>query len=713
MTAPTRFSRRDFIRAGAAAGGGLLLSFHLPQFARAATAAAPTDTFAPNAFLRIGRDDRITVILAKAEMGQSVWTALSLLVAEELDAEWGQVTAEHAPAAKSYFHTIYGMQRTGGSTSMPSEFDRYRQAGATARAMLVQAAAERFGVRVGDCRTEKGTVISGTRRATYGELADAAAQLPAPENVPLKDPRTWRIAGKPTRRLDAADKINGKAKYGLDLRFDGILTAVVAHAPAVRATLRSFDATGARAVAGVRDVVQVPTGVAVIADHFWAAKLGRDALVLDWDVSESAAFSSDALRADYVRLAGTPGLVAADAGDLASAMRRATRVIEADYVVPHLAHVPMEPLSCVVRLSSDRCEIWAGTQVQTLDQAAAARITGLGPDQVDIHTPFLGGSFGRRNQSLGNDFVAEAVHVARASGRFVKTVWTREDDMQGGFYRPAFVERARIGLGADGRPVAWQHTLVGQSILAGTPFEGFMKNGIDFVSVEGVADSIYLGAIPHRVELHSPRRPVTVDFWRSVGYSYNGFIMESLVDELAHAAGIDPVAYRRDLLQHSPRHLGVLNLAAEKSGWGSPLPPGHGRGIAVLECYGSYIAEVAEVAVTDGQLRVLRVVCAVDGGVAINPLGIAAQIESGIAYGLSATLHDRITIVGGRVQQSNFHDHPVLRLHEMPVVETHLVPSTERPGGIGEAGTAVIAPAVTNALFAATGRRVRELPVRL
>ncbi len=707
-------SRREFLTAGAVAGG-LVIAFFVPAARRLAFAQPDViRQTAPNAFLRIGTDDRITVLIAHSEMGQGIWTALPMLIAEELEVELAKVRVEHAPAAAAYAHTAYGMQMTGGSSSTWSEFDRYRQAGATARMLLIAAAAERFGAAASDCRAENGVVICGGQRARYGELAEAAAKLPAPANVKLKDPKDWKLIGKPTRRLDTPEKITGRAQFGLDVHFDGLLTAVVARSPVFGGKVKSFDASRAKAVAGVRDVVQVPSGVAVIADHFWAAKLGRDALAVEWDAGPGASLDSDRIREEFRALAQKPGTVAARGGSAAAGLKRAAKVIEAEYWFPYLAHAQMEPLNCAVRIGSGQCEIWTGTQFQSIDQQVAAKITGLKPEQVAVHTAFLGGGFGRR-ATPSSDFVTEAVHVAKAAGKPVKTVWTREDDTRGGYYRPAYLHRARIGVGADGMPAAWSHAIVGQSILGGTPFESMMvRNGIDPTSVEGTADSPYLKAIrDHRVDLHSPRKPIPVLWWRSVGHSHTAFVMESLIDELAAAAGRDPLDYRRTLLAHHPRHLGVLNLAAEKAGWGSSLAAGRARGIAVHESFGSWVAQVAEVSIEAGRIRVHRVVCAIDCGIAVNPAGVEAQMESGIAFGLGAALHSRIELREGRPQQSNYHDYQVLRLNEMPRVEAHIVPSSERPGGVGETAVPPIAPAVSNAVFKLSGQRLRELPLRL
>ncbi|WP_255323021.1 xanthine dehydrogenase family protein molybdopterin-binding subunit [Lysobacter sp. K5869] len=720
-------SRRRFLKSGALIGGGLVVGFVVPgakRFAEAAphTAAAVSSGFAPNAFLRIGGDDTVTVLLSHSEMGQGIWTGLAMLIAEELDADWSKIKVEHAPAAPDYKHTAFGMQMTGGSTSTWSEFERYRMAGATARALLLAAASKQLGVPAEQLRTENGAVIAGSRRLRYGEFVAAAAKLPAPATPPkLKDAKDWKIIGKPTRRLDGPEKIDGRAKFGMDVQFEGLLTALVARAPVFGGTVKSVDDSAARKLPGVRDVVQVPTGVAVVADHYWAAKQGRDALKIDWDLGPHSAGLDDAkLRAEFARLAAAGGgAVAAQAGDADAGLKNAAKVIEAEYHVPYLAHAPMEPLNCTVKIGADACEIWTGTQFQTLDQELAAKIIGFKPEQVRIHTTFLGGGFGRRATPT-SDFVSEAVHVAKAAGKPVKTVWSREDDVRGGYYRPMYLQRARIGLDKEGRPVAWKQTMVGQSIAAGSPFESAMvKNGVDATSVEGVADSPYVKATKdHLVELHSPKTGIPVLWWRSVGHSYNGFIMESLIDEAAHAAKQDPVAYRRALLREHPRHLGVLELAAEKAGWGTPLPRGRARGVAVHESFGSYIAQVAEVSLETApgggkRIRVHRFVCAIDCGLAVNPDGVRAQMESGINFGLGAALYSELTFKDGRVRESNFHDYRVLRLDEAPAIEVHIVASAEKMGGAGEPGTAPVAAAVANAVFALSAQRLRELPLRV
>jgi isoquinoline 1-oxidoreductase beta subunit len=703
-------SRREFVATSAA----LVIGFAFaPSAGRlfAAPAPPPAPLPQPNAFLRIAADGSVTVLLAHSEMGQGIWTTMPMFVAEELDCDWSKLRVEHAPPGDAYKHTAFGIQMTGGSTSTWSEFDRYRQVGAMARDMLLRAAAAQWKAAPAQCRTENGFVVHGDKRLSYGALAAKAAQLQPPKTVVLKDAKDWKILGKPTKRLDSVAKVTGAAQFGIDVRFPGLMTAVVARAPVFGGKVRSFDATRAKAVPGVRNVVQIPNGVAVIADHFWAAKSGRDALSIDWDLSPGDKVNSEALFDEYRRLSRTPGAKVSIAGDI-DAPVDAPATLEAEYELPFLAHATMEPLNCVAKLSSGACEVWVGTQFQTLDQQAAAEVAGLKPEQVTLHTTFLGGGFGRRATGTAH-LVREAVAVAKAAGVPAKVVWTREDDMRGGYYRPQWFHRLSVHTGANGLPTRWDHAIVGQSILHNTPFESMMvKDGVDATSAEGAGDSPYLKEIPiHRVHLHSPVLPVPTLWWRSVGHSHTAFVMESVIDELAHAAKQDPLAYRRKLLANHPRHLGVLNLAAEKAGWGTPLPPGRARGIAVHESFGSWVAQVADVSIQGSRVRVHRVTCAIDCGICINPAGVAAQMESGIVFGLSAALYGRITIKDGRVEQSNYHDYPVLRIDEMPRVDVHIVQSTEKSGGVGEVGTPPIAPAVTNALFALNGRRLRRLPI--
>lgn len=700
----SRVSRREFL--ATAAVGSFLLGFRVGD---AAAAPAGAD-FAPNAFIRIGRNNVVTIIVNKSEMGQGINTALPMLIAEELEIDLRRVKVQAAPVGAAYAHPQVGIQFTGGSQSVATEWDRFRKAGAAAREMLLAAAAEAWGVDRAGLRAENGRVLGpGGRALTYGQLVDRARTQPVPTDPPLKDPSQFKIIGKPTRRLDSREKVTGSATFGLDASVPGMLIAVVARPPVFGATVKSVDGAGAKAVRGVKQVVAVPSGVAVVADSFWSAKKGRDALVVEWNEGPGATIDTDALEAEYDRLARTPGAPALRRGDADAALVSAARRVTAQYDMPYLAHAPMEPLNCLVSLGPERCEIWTGTQFQTVDQANAARAAGLKPEQVAIHTMFLGGGFGRRAVP-GSDFIVEAVHVAKAAGAPVKTIWTREDDIRGGYYRPMWHSSLSAGLDAAGKPVAWKHTIVGQSIVENTPFAGEIKNGVDGTSVEGAANLVY--EVPNAaVDLHSPRSPVHVLWWRSVGHTHTGFVVESFIDELAHAAGQDSYAYRRELLAGKARHLGVLELAAQKAGWGTPMPAGRARGIAVHASFGSFCAQVGEVSIQDRAITVHRVVCAVDCGRAINPETIRAQMEGGIVFGLSAALYGEVTMKRGRVQQSNFHDYPVLRLNSMPVVEVHIVPSTEPPSGIGEPGTPLMAAVLGNALFTLTGQRVRSLPL--
>jgi isoquinoline 1-oxidoreductase beta subunit len=717
MSAGGGIDRRSFLRTSAQAAGGLTIAFYVgpvPVDAQMAPPAPAKPLPDPNAFLRIAPDGTVTVVLAHVEMGQGVWTGLVMLLAEELDLDWSKLHVEHAPAAAAYAHTGFGIQITGGSTSIASEFDRYRQVGALARTLLIQAAAQKWNVPVADVRALRGQLVAGARRVSFGEVAEAAAKLPRPTEVVLEPPSSWTVIGKPHKRLDSAAKVQGRAGFGMDVQFPGLHTAVVARSPHFGGRVKRFDGAAALRVRGVKAVVQVPSGIAVVAENFWAAKLGRDALDVEWDPGDGGSIDTTALARQYRETAMSPGAVRAKAaGDPATALPKAARMVEAEFDLPYLAHAPMEPLNCTVRITDGKCEIWTGTQLQTVDQGVAAEITGLRPEQVEIQTQFLGGGFGRRATPTA-DFVREAVHVAKAAGLPVKTVWTREDDIKGGYYRPQFFHKVKVGLDAQGAPLAWHHVLVGQSFLMGGPFEGMVKDGVDPTAVEGVFDSPYVVDLPHHlVEFHAPKSPVTTLWWRSVGHSHSAFVMETFMDELAKAAGQDPLAYRRARLAKHPRHLGVLNLAAERARWGTPLPAGRFRGLAVHESFSSYVAQVAEISVSGGRIQVHRVVCAIDCGIAVNPAGVAAQLESAVVFGLSAALHGEITMREGRVQQSNFHDYPALRLHEMPVVEVHIVPSQERPSGVGEPGVPPIAPAVANAVFAATGQRLRRLPLRL
>lgn len=712
MSEIVKMSRREFIRTGAILGGGLVLACHIPLGGRAASAAQGT-TFAPNAFLRVGSDGSITVIVNKSEMGQGVYTSLPMLLAEELECDWRRVRVQASPVAPEYNHTQFGpIMVTGGSTSVRSEWERFSKAGAAAREMLVTAAARAWKVDCSACWAENGVVRGpGGKHLGYGELAARAAKVPVPKEPKLKDPKKRRLLGKPLRRLDSPAKINGTALFGIDVHEPGMLTAVIARPPVFGGKVKSFDGAKARALPGVREVVAIPAGVAVVADDFWQALKGREALEVAWDEGEWAQLSTPAMRREYTKLATMPGRAARHDGDAPAGLAMATRKLEAEYEVPYLAHATMEPLNCFVDLKPDSCLIRTGSQFQTLDRNAAAQEAGLTPEQVTFETTFLGGGFGRR-ACPGHDFVLEAVQVAKAVKKPVKVVRTREDDMRAGYYRPLWYDRIGAALDDSGKPLAWRHTIVGQSIIAGTPFEKAMiKDGIDDTSVEGAADIPY--AIPNLlVDLHTTNNGVPVLWWRSVGHSHTAFVVESFLDELAHLAGLDPYQYRHSLLAKQPRHLRVLETAARKAGWGTPLPKGVGRGIAVHSSFGSFVAQVAEVALdTTGGPKVRRVVCAVDCGRIVNPDTIAAQMESAIVFGLSAALYGEITLKEGRVEQGNFDSYPLVRMAAAPRIEVHIVPSNEPPGGVGEPGVPPIAPAVANALFAATGTRVRSLPL--
>ncbi|MEQ5841428.1 xanthine dehydrogenase family protein molybdopterin-binding subunit [Paraburkholderia acidicola] len=716
-----RPSRRTFLKAtGTVAAVGLIIGFEWAGTGRRALAATlPNAEFIPNAFVRVAPDNSITIIAKHVEMGQGAYTGLATILAEELDANWQDVRVESAPAdAKRYANLAFGtIQGTGGSSAMANSWMQMREAGAKARAMLVSAAAAQWQVPATELTTRDGSVhhTASNRTATYGSLASAAARLPVPDKVTLKSPQDFRLIGQQLPRVDVPPKTNGTAQFTLDVTFPGMLIALLQRPPLFGATVKSFDASAAKAVPGVVSVVQVPGGVAVVAKGFWAAKQGRDALKVEWDDAKAEKRSSDTIMSEYRQLAEKPGASANKVGDATQALAGAAKKISATYSFPYLAHAPMEPLDAVVKLTADSCEIWAGDQFQTVDQGNAARTAGLDPQQVKIHTLYAGGSFGRR-ANVWSDYIVEAVSIAKAlgaNGTPVKLQWTREDDIHGGLYRPMYFHKLDAGLSADGKLVGWRHRIVGQSIIAGTPFAaGMIKDGIDATSVEGAANIAY--AIPNvSVELTTTQTGVPVLWWRVVGSSHTAFAVEAFIDEAAHAADKDPFVFRRDLLAGEPRMRAVLELAAQKAGWdpAKPLPKGRGRGIAVAEAFKTFVAQVAEVSVDkDGNVKVERVVCAVDCGTPINPDIITAQMEGGIGFGLGAALHSAITLKDGRVEQNNFDTYQVLRMSEMPKVEVHIVQSGEAPTGVGEPGVAPVGPAVANAIFAATGKRIHVLP---
>ena len=721
---PASDSRRTFLKASAALGAGLTLAiFDVDADAQATKAANVGAEFAPNAFLRIAPDNSVTVIVKHVELGQGTYTGLPMLVADELDASWSQIRVEGAPAdAKRYGNLFWGgAQGTGGSTALANSFEQYRQAGAAARAMLVAAAAERWKVAPESITVKNGVVSSSGRKATFGELSAAAAKQPVPASPTLKDAKDFVYIGKGAPRTDSKAKSTGTATYTQDVKLADMLTAVVAHPPRFSAKVKHFDASAVEKIAGVRYVVQIPSGIAVVATNFWTAKTARDQLKIEWNDDTGFKYSSADIMTEFKRLAAKPGAIARNDGDAAAAIDKAARKLDAAYEFPYLAHAAMEPMNCVVRLDADRCEVWNGEQFQTGDQAAIAAVVGLKPEQVFIHQLFAGGSFGRRANPQ-SDYVVEAASIAKEIGKRgvpVKLVWTREDDMRGGYYRPAYYHVLRAGLDAQGNVTGWQHRIVGQSILTGTAFESMMvKNGVDATSVEGAASLPYAIA-DLQVDLHSPQIGVPVQWWRSVGSTHTAYSTETFVDELATAAGKDPVEFRKTLLANKPKHLSVLELVAAKSGWGQPLAAGktgekRARGIAVHESFNTAVAQVVEVTVrADNTFRVDRVVCAVNCGFAVNPDNVRAQMEGGIGYGLSAALYGAITIKDGGAAQSNFHDYRVLRINEMPAIDVHIAPSTDKPTGVGEPGVPPIAPAVANALAAATGKRLRVLPLSL
>jgi isoquinoline 1-oxidoreductase subunit beta len=732
MSGARAVSRREFVSASAAAGGGLLVGFALPAGRWGAPQApgAATTPFEPNAFIRIDRTGQVTLIMHKVEMGQGTYTSMPMLLAEELEIDLSDVRLEHAPPDDSrYAEPFFGVQETGGSTSVRGNWVPLRRAGALARTLLVAAAAETWRVDPLSCHAAGGTVIhdSTGRRLRYGELVDRAAQLSVSEPARLKDPQSFRLIGTPVKRLDARGKVDGTARFGIDVRLPGMKVATLAACPVFGGKVASVDPGPALAIAGVRQVVQLDDAVAVVADHMWAAKQGLAALAIRWDEGTNAGLATADIARALEQASARAGVVARREGDVERAMAQTARKIEATYEVPFLAHATLEPVNCTVHVRPDGCELWLGTQVPTFVQTAAATTAGVPRDKVQVHNFLLGGGFGRR---LEVDFVVRAVQIAKQVAGPVKVVWTREEDIQHDMYRPYYFDRLTAGLDEHGRPVAWTHRVVGSSIMARVSSELFPKNlrviravglrqllatvkGLDLDAVEGAAEPPY--ALPNIFVDYVRHEPpgIPTAFWRGVGPTHNSFVVESFIDELAAAAEQDPVAYRRALLGASPRATGVLELAAEKAGWGGPLAAGQGRGIALLHAFGSYIGQVAEVAVTPhGDVRVTRVVCAVDCGVIVNPDTVRAQMEGGIIFGITGALFGEITIKNGRVEQHNFHDYRMLRLNEAPAIEVYLVPSTEPPGGVGEPGTSAVMPAITNAIFAATGKRIRRLPVK-
>jgi isoquinoline 1-oxidoreductase beta subunit len=698
MSSVQKLDRRSFLKTSAATAGGLVLGFYLPEGRSLQAQGADAKL---NAFVRVGTDDTITLYIHKAEMGQGTVTSLSMLLAEELECDWKKIRTEF-PGVDP---VAYGqMQGVFGSMSIRTSWEPLRKAGATAAEMLVQAAAEKWNVSKSQCRAENNSVVNlnTKERLSYGSLAAAASKLPVPQyGVALKDPSQFKLVGKSQKRMDTPAKVSGKTTFGIDVKVPGMLYASLQRSPVFGGKVKSFDATKAKAVPGVKQVVQISNGVAVLADNTWSAMEGRKALVVNWDEGPMGTTTSATIRKAFADLAEKPGAVARKEGDVVAALANSPRKIEAVYEVPYLSHAPMEPLNAVAHVRPDGADVWSGMQIQSVARQTAADRAGLAPEKVQIHTVYLGGGFGRRG---GADFVGEAVEISRVAGVPVKLQWTRDDDLQHDTYRPASYTKFASALDENGMPTVWNARVVCPS------FAG-LRNGVDRTGVEGLAEIRY--AIPNvLVEYHPPDVGIPTSYWRSVGYSHNTFFTESFLDELAAASKQDPVQFRRKLLAKVPRMLGVLELAAEKAGWGKPLAAGRYRGVAVVDNLGSFNAQVAEISIEKGKVRVHRVVCAVDCGYVVNPAIVVQQIESGIVYGLSAALRGEITIDRGRVQQTNFNNYEPLRIDEMPVIETYIVPSTNPPGGIGEASTPAIAPAVTNAIFSATGKRIRRLPIK-
>ena len=700
--------RRGFLKMGAAGATGLLIGFYLPERVEA-LGGAPESAIALNAWIHVGTDDIVTILIDKSEMGQSILTGLAMLASEELECDWKKVRTEFAPADNAYVNPQFGVQGTGGSSATRTSWEPLRKAGAAARVMLLEAAAQEWNVDRSECRAENGAILHAAtkRQLTYGSLAAAAAKLRVPQDVPLKDPRQFQVIGQPAKRLDTPDKVNGSAQYGIDVRQPGMAYAVVARCPVFGGKVASFDAGKAKAVPGVKDVIQISDGVAVIADNTWTAMQGRRALEVKWDEGPNAEVTSASISKLLADGARRPGYTARKQGDAEAGLRGAAQIIEAEYEVPFLAHATMEPQNCTAHVRGDRCDVWAPTQNQTNTQNLAAKITGLDPKAVFVHTTFLGGGFGRRFET---DFVGEAVEISKAIREPVKVTWSREDDIQHDYYRTASHAHFTAGLDADGWPVVWVNRIACPSLMARF---GPLKDNFDRRSVE-ICDSVPY-AIPNiLVDYQLTDTGIPIGFWRSVGASQNGFFLESFIDEIAVAGKKDPFELRRRLLAKSPRHLAVLEKAAEKSGWGTPLPADRSRGIAVVSSYFGYVAQVIEISINREArtLKVQRVVCALDCGRIVNPGSIDAQVKSSVVYGLTAALRGAITIDRGRVQQKNFNDYQVLRAHEMPVVDVHIIPSEEAPTGAGEFTLPPVAPALCNAIFAATGNRVRRLPIQ-
>lgn len=734
-------SRRGFVQA-ATSLGGLVIGIHLPgpqalggTLASEAAGGSPSEVFSPNAWLRIFPDNRIVFVLDKTEMGQGVMTALPMLVAEELEIAAERMEIINAPADRAYKSPTMGLQVTGGSTSVAASWEPLRQAGAVARQMLIAAAAKRWNVAETSCSAVDGKVVHSEsgREATYGELALAASSLPVPQ-VKLKEPHAFRVIGTSPRRLDNLPKVTGKATFGIDVNLPDLLAACVKHCPALGGKVVKFDKTSIEHIPGIEAVLEVPSGVAIVAKKYWQARQAASLLQVEWDYGDFASLSTDMIFADYDRQAKETLAKVVNGDEAAKALKAGAKQVQATYQLPYLAHAAMEPINCTAHVTDSSCEVWCPTQAPGLAQQLAAEVTGLPHDQVRIHTTYIGGGFGRR---LYQDYVVEAVEIARRIKKPVKVIWSREDDMRHDFYRPATVHELSAAIDDTGKVAAWTHAIVGQSILvqtlpewlrailpvwlpeglkalAGRTAGGVLRLlGDDQTSREGADDMPYqVGHVAVEYKLIDKGLPV--GFWRSVGHSYTGFVVESFVDELAHAARVDPLIFRRHLLAEHPRHRGVLDLVAEKAGWNSPAPQGVFRGIAQHKSFGSFVAQIAEVSIDDeGAVKIHRIVCTIDCGRVVHPDLVAAQVESAILFGLSAALYGKITVSNGIIDQSNFHDYQVVRFNETPKIEVHMVTSEEEPSGVGEPGLPPVAPAIANAIFAASGKRLRSLPLNL
>jgi isoquinoline 1-oxidoreductase subunit beta len=704
----TQVSRRDFLGTGVAAGGALMVGFVLPGCATPGGGAASPQTMLPNSWVRVGADNNITILCARSEMGQGVFTSMPMLIAEELEVDLAKVKVEMAPAGEPYINAMIGGQLTGGSTSVRDAYERLRVAGAQARSVLVEAAAQKWNVKADACRAQNAMVLGpGGQKATYGELAEAAAKLTPPKTPALKAAKDFRYVGKDMNRFDSPSKVNGTAEFGIDVKLPGMGIAVLAQCPALGGKVASFNGAKALAMPGVKKVVQVTDGIAVVADTYWHARKGLQAVDIKWDESGARGVSSAAIAGELRRAVNTKGATFKTVGDADKAMTGATRQLVAEYEFPFAAHVTMEPMNFTADVRADSCLLVGPTQFQQLAQGMVAGMLGMKPDQVKVRTTFLGGGFGRR---VDVDFVLQAAEISKAAGMPVKLVWSREDDMTHDFYRPASVHRMQAALDASGKPVAYKFSVASPSVTKRL-FGAFVKDGIDPFMLEYAPLPYDIPNQGGNTVIHDTG--VRVGYWRSVSHAMNAFANESFIDEMAAATGKDPVQYRRDMLGKEPRYLRALNMVAEKAGWGKPLPAGRKHGVAIMEGYGTYLGMIAEVSAPNKEIKVHKITVVADVGSTVNPNIVRQQIESSIIYGMSSVLFDEITIVDGRVQQTNFHDYRAARMNDTPAIEMHILTGGEAPGGIGEPVTAMIAPAVGNAIASLTGQRMRRIPFKL